>query len=61
MRANWPSFQKASEAEPFWIAWRPATFGDVGFAQLDEVPIPSNMGIRDLMQVSMSVRARGYD
>jgi hypothetical protein len=61
VRANWPSFQKASEAEPFWIAWRPATFGDVGFAQLDEVPIPSNMGIRDLMQVSMSVRARSYD
>jgi hypothetical protein len=61
VRTNWPSFQLATEAEPFWIAWRPATFGDVGFCQLDEVPIPSNMGIRDLMEVGMAVRARGYE
>jgi hypothetical protein len=61
VRANWPSFQLATEAEPFWIAWRPGTFGDVGYCQLDEVPVPSNMGIRDLMEVSMSVRARGYE
>lgn len=61
VRANWPSFQLATEAEPFWIAWRPSTFGDVGYAQLDETPIPTNMGIRDLMSVSMNVRARGYE
>ena len=61
VRTNWLPFQKAIEAEPFWIAWRPITFGDVAFAQVDEVPIPSNMGIRDLMQVDMSIRARGYD
>jgi len=61
VRANWPDFQRAAEAEPFWLAWRPGTFGDVGYCQVDEVPIPSNMGIRDLLSVSMSVRARGYD
>jgi hypothetical protein len=61
VRANWPDFQRATEAEPFWLAWRPGTFGDVGYCQVDEVPIPSNMGIRDLLSVSMSVRARGYD
>lgn len=61
VRANWTSLQKAVEAEPFWIAWRPETFGDVAFSQVDEVPIPSNMGIRDLMQVDMTIRARGYD
>jgi len=61
VRVNWPSFQLATEAEPFWIAWRPETFGDVGFCQLDQVPVPQNMGIRDLMSVSMSARARGYN
>lgn len=61
VRANWPLFQKSAEAEPFFIAWRPADFGDVGLCQVDEVPAPSNMGILDLMEVSMSVRARGYD
>jgi hypothetical protein len=61
IRTNWPSFQLATEAEPFWIAWRPETVGDVAYAQLDQVPAPENMGIRDLMSVSMSIRARGYD
>lgn len=60
IRANWPDFQRASETEPFWLAWRPATFGDVGYCQIDETPVPSNMGIRDLLSVSMNVRARGY-
>lgn len=61
VRVNWPSFQKAIEDSPFFIAWRPATFGDVALAQTDQVPIPQNMGVRDLMSVSLSVRARGYD
>lgn len=61
VRSNWPTLQKAIEAEPFWIAWRPSSFGEVGFCQVDEVPIPQNSGTRDLMNVSMSVRARGYD
>jgi hypothetical protein len=58
---NWPSMQSAVESEPFFIAWRPHTKEGVGFCQTDGVPIPSNMGIRDLMTVSLSVRARGYD
>jgi len=61
IRSNWEDLQKGIEAEPFWIAWRPTTFGDVGFCQVDEVPIPQNIGVRDLMSVSMNVRARGYD
>jgi hypothetical protein len=61
VRSNWPTLQKAIEAEPFWIAWRPSSFGEVGFCQVDEVPIPQNSGTRDLMNVSMSVRARGHD
>lgn len=61
VRANWPTFQLATEAEPFFIAWRPDRLSDVAFCQLDEVPIPSNMGIKAYMEVSMQVRARGYN
>lgn len=61
VRANWPNFQQASEAEPFWLSWRPATFGDVAYCQTNATPVPSNMGIRDLLSVSMDVRARGYE
>ena len=67
VRNNWPSFQLATEAEPFWLAWRPSNTGntdnqnDVAFAQLDEVPIPSYTGVKNYMEVSMSVRARGYE
>lgn len=61
MRANWGVLQRAIESEPFFIAWRPGTFGDVALCQVDQVPIPQNMGVRDLMAVSMSMRARGYD
>ncbi len=61
VRANWPNFQLATEAQPFFIAWRPATFGDVAYAQLDQVPVPSNMGIKNYMSVSMNIRARAYD
>lgn len=61
VRSNWGNFQKAVEAEPFWIAWRPITFGEVGFCQTDETPGASNMGVKDYMQLELSVRARGYD
>lgn len=60
IRANWPAFQQAIEEEPFFIAWRPETFGDVALCQVDAVPIPQAMGMRDLYQVEMEVRARGW-
>ena len=61
IRTNWPSLQKAVESEPFWIAWRPADYGEVGFSQADAVPIPQNMGIKDYMQVELTTRARAWD
>lgn len=61
VRANWRPFQRAIEAEPFVIAWRPSTFSEVALCQVDQVPVPSNMGVNDFMSVDMSVRARGYD
>lgn len=61
VRANWPTLQKAVETEPFWIAWRPSQYGEVGYCQTDAVPVPENMGIRDLMSVEMTVRGLAYD
>lgn len=61
VRANWRPFQKAMETEPFFIAWRPATYSEVALCQTDEVPVPQNMGIKDYMSVEMSVRALAYD
>lgn len=61
IRSDWVPFQKAIEAEPFVIAWRPATFQDVGYCQVDAVPIPQAMGIRDLYSVEMQVRGLAYD
>lgn len=61
VRENWRPFQKAIEEEPFFIAWRPDTFSEVGLCYSDNMPIPQNSGTRDLMNVSLQVNARGYD
>lgn len=61
VRTNWRPFQKALETEPFGIAWRPATFSEVAYCQTDSIPVPSNMGIIDMMSVSLQARALGYD
>ena len=61
VRTNWRPFQKAIESEPFFIAWRPGTHSEVALCQSDSVPVPQNMGIKDLMSVEMSVRALAYD
>lgn len=61
VRSNWGIFQRAVESEPFFIAWRPNTFGEVGFCQTDDAPSASNMGVKSYMQLDVSVRARGYD
>lgn len=61
VRTNWRPFQLALEEEPFFIAWRPITFSEVGLCYVDEMPIPNNQGVRDLMSVSMSVIGYGYD
>ena len=61
VRSTFRPFQKAMETEPFFLAWRPSEFSEVALCQTDEVPIPQNMGIRDLMSVEMGVRAFAYD
>lgn len=59
--ANWKDFQLACEEEPFFIAWRPGQFSEVGLCYTDQVPAPQSMSIRDLFQVSLGVTARGYE
>jgi len=61
VRNNWRDFQLALETEPFGIAWRPDTFSEVAYCVSDSVPIPSNMGQRDWMEVTLEARAYGYD
>lgn len=61
VRANWRPLQLAIETEPFFIAWRPITFSEVGLVYSSQTPIPENMGIRDLMSVNLGVTGYGYD
>jgi hypothetical protein len=53
--------QRAVETEPFFIAWRPSSFGEVAYGRAMGVPIPSNSGTRDLMSVELQMRALSYD
>jgi len=61
IRDNWRDFQLAIETEPFFIAWRPDTFGEVGLCYTNEAPVPQNQGVRDLMAVSLAATGYGYD
>lgn len=55
-REYFDPFVKAARTTPFFIAWRPSTFPEeVGYCWTSEDIRPSNMGIRDLMQVGMTV------
>lgn len=55
--ANWYDFQEAVIEDPFFIAWRPEDRQDVGYCIVSQPPAATNMGVRDLMQVSMEVKA----
>lgn len=61
VRTNWPGFQEAIEIAPFFIAWRPSSFDEVGLCYCNEAPIPSNMGVKDYMSVSMNVEAYRHE
>lgn len=55
-RQYFDPFVKAARTVPFFIAWRPATFPtEIGFVWTSKDIRPSNMGIRDLMEVSLDV------
>lgn len=55
-RQYFDPFVKYARRFPFFIAWRPATFpNEVGYVWTTSDISPSNMGIKDYMQVSLSV------
>lgn len=55
-RQYFDPFVLAARTLPFFIAWRPGTFPEeVGYVWTSQDISPSNMGVRDLMSVSMSV------
>lgn len=57
-RANFDPFVESALRNPFFIAWRPDRFPDeVLYAWCNDDISPTNMGIRDLMQVGFSVEA----
>ena len=61
-RTAFDPFVAAARVRPFFLAWRPATFSDdVGYVWTQADIAPSNMGIRDLMQVSLSVEGQGAE
>lgn len=55
-RQYFDPFVLAARRVPFFIAWRPSTFPEeVGFVWTGSDISPSNMGIKDLMEVNMTV------
>ena len=63
IRDNWKTFQFAMEQDPFFLAWRPETFSEVGYCYVEggELPAPTNMGVLDFMEVSMDIIGHGYE
>ena len=60
-RANFDPFVESARSKPFFIAWRPSKYPQeiaYGWLPPNTDIQPSNMGIRDLMEVSMTVE--GY-
>ena len=58
-REYFDPFVKSARTKPFFIAWRPSKFpNEIAYAWTSNDIKPSNMGILDYMDVSMSVE--GY-
>lgn len=61
-RANFDPFVKEARKNPYFFAWRPQSYPlELGFVWSGDDIAPSNMGIRDLMEVSMKVAGIGYE
>lgn len=61
VRTYWGDFQRAVETDPIFIAWRPGSYGDCIYGTIDQPPAPSNMGVKDFMQVGFGITARSND
>jgi hypothetical protein len=61
-RANFDPLVEHLRTEPAFIAWRPLSYpNEVGYVWTNDDIAPSNMGIRDLMSVSVSVEGLGVE
>lgn len=62
VRTSFKDFMNDAISYPFFFAWRPDNYPeDVGYVWVTESIKPSNMGIRDLMQVSFSMNGLGIE
>lgn len=60
VRTELDPFIKSARLYPFFWAWRPQTYpNEIGYVWVNSDIQPSNMGIRDLMQVSFSMEGIG--
>lgn len=55
VRTYWVPFQVAAEDEPFFLAWRPVDFPEVGYCSTPSIDTPSNSGTRGLMTIGFKV------
>jgi len=61
-RTNFDPFVEDATQFPFFIGWNPSQFPeDVGYVWLNGNVSPTNMGVRDLMQVSINVTGLGIE
>jgi hypothetical protein len=61
-RSHFDPFVIAARVQPFFFAWRPASFpNEVGYVWTDDDIAPENSGPRDFMSVSFSFTGIGVD
>lgn len=61
-RENFDPFVESARQYPFFFAWRPADYpSEVSYCWATDDIHPSNMGVADLMQVSVPVRAHAVE
>lgn len=61
-RANFDPFVRAARQYPFFYAWRPEDYPlEVAYAWVGEDIRPSNMGVREFMQVGFQMHGVGYE
>lgn len=61
-RSSFDPFVKSARQYPFFFAWRPEDFPlEVAYAWCSDDIRPSNMGLRDFMQVSINLHGTGHE
>lgn len=61
-RTNFDPFVKEARKNPYFFAWRPQSYPlELGYVWTGDDIAPSNMGVRDFMEVSMKLAGIGYE